>query len=193
MNIALLGGSFNPIHNGHLFLAQEVLRQTEIEQVWFVVSPHNPFKTSTELIDENIRLALVRQTLAEYKDLIVCDKEYHLPRPSYMSQTLAALHDDHPNDTFTLLIGADNWDSFPQWHDSSTIINNYNIYIYPRKGYAIDPLHLPANVTYLPLPMRDISATAIRQQLFSGIIPYDMLPTNVINTLQQHNFYNPQT
>jgi nicotinate-nucleotide adenylyltransferase len=176
----IYGGSFNPIHNGHIALARQMLTSAELDEVWFVVSPQNPFKqTSTDLLDDAKRLELTRLALADDDRLIACDDEYRLPRPSYTWHTLQALSRAYPDRTFTLLIGADNWLAFDRWYHGADILSHYPVAIYPRRHSPIDATILPAGVQLLDAELYDISSSDIRQRVRSGLSIAGMVPENI--------------
>ncbi|MCD8282647.1 MAG: nicotinate-nucleotide adenylyltransferase [Prevotella sp.] len=187
MVIGIFGGSFNPVHKGHIAIARRALSQTDIEEGWFVVSPHNPFKKHENLIDDNLRLAMVSEALRGEKGMVCSDYEFRLPRPSYMSFTLQSLVRDYPENTFVLLIGADNWDSFPRWRDSEGILSRHRVVIYPRRGYEIDARALPAGVELLDVPLYDISATEIRRRIAQGADAEELADERVLAMLRERN------
>lgn len=166
--VGIFGGSFNPIHNGHIALAQSLLEKLELDEVWLMVSPQNPLKSSSELLDDEKRLAIVRKALEGHPRIKACDYEFHLPKPSYTWNTLQALSKDYPDYSFTLLIGGDNWERFEQWAHHDDIVANYPIAIYPRRGSEIDPSTLSTNVTLVDTPLLDISSTEIREKVAIG-------------------------
>ena len=134
MNIGIYGGSFNPIHNGHIALAESFLQQAMLDEVWFMVSPQNPFKINDKLLDDKLRLQLVRKVLEGYQHFVASDYEFQLPKPSYTWDTLQSLSRSFPTHQFTLLIGGDNWASFHKWYHAEDLLTHYNIAIFPRKG-----------------------------------------------------------
>ena len=165
----IFGGSYNPIHIGHLALANYLCEYGDLDEVWFMVSPQNPFKAhSSDLWDDQLRLELVRLAVEEYPKFHASDFEFHLPRPSYMVNTLEKLREAHPNREFTLIIGADNWASFPRWTDADTSMANHPLIIYPRPGYEIDESTLPANIRLVNTPLLEVSSTFIRESLKQG-------------------------
>lgn len=172
----LFGGSFNPIHNGHVKLAEDLLRLAGLDDVWFMVSPQNPLKQQAALLDDGKRLELARAALADKPGLSACDYEFHLPRPSYTWDTLQQMGCDFPDRRFTLLIGADNWLLFNRWYRHDDILRNYRIMIYPRRGSHVDTGSLPGNVQLADTQLVDISSTEIRQRIsrgepISGLVP----------------------
>ena len=165
----IFGGSYNPIHIGHLALANYLCEYGDLDEVWFMVSPQNPFKAhSSDLWDDQLRLELVRLAVEDYPKFHASDFEFHLPRPSYMVNTLQKLREAHPDREFTLIIGADNWMSFPRWKDANIIMAHHPLIISPRPGYEIDESTLPANVRLVNTPLLEVSSTFIRESLKQG-------------------------
>ena len=166
--IGIFCGSFNPIHIGHLALANYLCEFEGLDEVWFMVTPHNPIKHSTELWDDEFRLRLVKSAIGDYPKFKASDFEFKLPKPSYTIHTLEELHKAHPNYKFHLIIGSDNWHLFPRWKQSEDIIANYSIIIYPRLGYDVDATQLPSTVRLSAAPVFEISSTFIREALKDG-------------------------
>ncbi len=165
----IFGGSYNPIHIGHLALANYLCEYGDLDEIWFMVSPQNPFKAfSSDLWDDNLRLELVKLAIEDYPKFQASDFEFHLPRPSYMVNTLQKLSETYPDREFTLIIGADNWISFPRWKDAETILNNHRLIVYPRPGYDIDKSSLPTNVRIVETPLLEVSSTFIRNSIKQG-------------------------
>lgn len=176
-SIGLFGGSFNPIHCGHIALARHLLQATGLDEVWFVVSPMNPFKTqATDLLADDLRLHMVRMALADQPQMQACDVEFHLPRPSYMWNTLQHLVRQYPDSRFTLLIGADNWLSFERWAHWQEIMAHHAIVVYPREGCPVSLHSLPTGVTLVPAPLFPVSSTMIRQRVAAGLPVTGMVP-----------------
>lgn len=175
--IGFFGGSFNPIHVGHVLLAKALLRAVKLDEVWFVVSPLNPFKYhSTSLLEDSKRLEMVKIVLEGEKKFKVSDVEFNLPKPSYTINTLHYLSKTYLDYDFVLLIGADNWVAFDRWNGHEQILRDYEIAIYPRKDIYIDVTQLPQNVCLVDTPLLNISSTEIRKMLKSeqsirGLIP----------------------
>lgn len=161
-SIGLFGGSFNPIHIGHISLAKQLKQLAELDEIWFMVSPQNPLKESSDLLDEKLRFEMTEAALLGEEGLKACDYEFHLPRPSYTWNTLQQLSKDFPEHTFILLIGGDNWQNFHRWYRADDILNNHKIVVYPRRGCEIDTVSLPANVSVANTELLDISSTEIR-------------------------------
>ena len=164
----IFGGSYNPIHIGHLALANYLCEFGDLDEIWFMVSPQNPLKQNDELWDDNLRLDLVCLAVEDYPRLHASDFEFHLPRPSYTIHTLDALKETYPNREFSLIIGADNWQLFPCWKNSDEIIARHRVLVYPRPGYTIDETQLPASVQKINTPLLEISSTFIRESLKQG-------------------------
>lgn len=164
----IFGGSFNPIHIGHLALANYLCEYGGLDEIWFLVSPHNPLKDQADLWDDGLRLELVRLAIADYPKFHASDFEFHLPRPSYTINTLDALQAAYPKREFTLIIGADNWKIFPHWYKAERILADYPVMIYPRPGYEVSRSSLPASVHVVETPLLEISSTFIRKALSEG-------------------------
>lgn len=161
----IYGGSFNPIHEGHICLAKALAESGLVDEMWLLVSPQNPFKVNAELLDDDERLRLARLAVEDVSGVEICDREFFLPRPSYMYNTLQALSEEHPNREFVLVIGADNWERFPDWYHSKDILASYRVIIYPRPGYTLPKL--PRRVKVANTPLLDISSTEIRRRIAS--------------------------
>ncbi len=190
MNIGIFSGSFNPIHIGHLILANYIVEFTEIDEVWFLVSPQNPLKVECELLDENERFEMVKLAIGAYPKLKASDFEFSLPRPSYTVHTLSKLRDVYPDNEFTLLIGADNWVNFERWRNYDEIIENYAIKVYPRLGYriSIQPRQRKM-VEALDAPVIEISSTFIRESLAEDKDIKAFLPAEVYKYIVENNLY----
>ena len=189
MRIGLFGGSFNPIHYGHIRLARQLLALAELDEGWFVVSPQNPLKQQTDLLDDDLRLQMVEMALQREKGLRASDIEFRLPRPSYTWNTLQKLREEHPGDEFTLLIGGDNWERFPLWYRSDDIVRDYNIVVYPRTGSDIDERQLPPTVRIVRTRRINISSTMIRQRIALGQTLSRLVPKAVADFIEKKRLY----
>lgn len=190
MKVGLFGGSFNPIHLGHLHLGQWLCQKGVVDELWFLVSPLNPLKQgSSDLLPDESRLKLAQMTVYGKPRLRVSDFEMHLPRPSYMVRTLAELRTAYPDHEFILIIGADNWIRFPQWRESEEILRHHHLLVYPRPGYPIDPSTLPDNVRLVEAPLLPISSTQIREAIRQGHYHGRGLPRNVWNEIKRMGYY----
>ena len=178
--VGIYGGSFNPIHNGHIQLAKHILRLSALDEIWFMVSPQNPLKPQNELLDDHLRLEMTRTALQNEPKLIACDTEFHLSKPSYTWSTLRHLSTEHPETSFTLIIGADNWLVFNQWAHHEDILQNYEIIIYPRLNAPINKQSLPLNVHLLDTPLYNISSTEVRRRIRQGKDVSQLIPTEII-------------
>lgn len=172
---ALLFGSFNPIHRGHLQIARYLLNEGYCAQVWFVVSPQNPWKADADLLDEELRLEMVSRAIAGDPRMQACDIEFTMPRPSYTYRTLCTLRERHPDTPFALAIGGDNLERFPEWRRAEEILAAFPLLVYPRPGMAI-PAWAKDKVTVVPAPLTAISSTEIRRKVRAGEPLTDEVP-----------------
>lgn len=164
--IALFFGSFNPIHIGHLALANYIAEYADVDEVRFIVSPHNPLKASNKLIADDLRLKWVEKATKNYAKFTVSDIEFHLKKPSYTYQTLCKLKELEPENEFTLIMGADNLDIFNKWKNYDQIINDFNILVYPRLGFSHTiPNEWSKKMKIIKSPIFEISATFIRDAI----------------------------
>ncbi len=184
-SIGIFGGSFNPIHNGHIALAKAFLEKENLDEVWFMVSPQNPFKVNQQLLADHLRLELVRKAIADNPHFRVSDYEFQLPKPSYTWNTLQHLSHDYPTHRFTLLVGGDNWAAFDRWYHAEDILSNYKIVVYPRRGQEIDKSTLPTNVSLLQTPLIDVSSTDVRQRVEQGEDISKLVPEEILNDIQR--------
>lgn len=189
MNIGLYFGSFNPIHHGHLIIANFIAQQTTLDQVWFVVSPQNPFKISSSLLNEYHRLHLVRLAIEGERKLKAVDIEFHLPKPSYTVDTLAYLEEKHPNHQFSIIMGSDSFQNISKWKNATVILKRYPIYIYKRAGFEITPI---SDATLYPVdaPLLEISATHIRNCIKERKSIRYLVPDVVKDEIEKYNYYH---
>lgn len=189
-HIGLFFGSFNPIHVGHLIVANSMLELTNIDEVWFVVSPQNPLKERQTLLADHHRMQMVRVAIDDNYKMRACDVEMHLPIPSYTVVTLAHLSEQHPDKRFSLIIGGDNLENFRRWRNYEFILEHYDLYVYPRPGcHPEDELANHPHVHMVDVPMMDISSSYIRKQIEEGHPPRYMLTEPVFNYLTEMHFY----
>lgn len=190
MKIGIFSGSFNPIHIGHMVLANFITEFTDIDEVWFLVTPQNPLKEDTFLLDEDIRFEMTKEALANFPKLKASDFEFSLPKPSYTVHTLETLSKAYPENSFSLIIGADNWESFDRWRDFEGILEQYRIYVYPRLGYRISiSKKLKDSVEALNSPIIEISSTFIREGLTKGKDMQAFLPESVYLYIKERGLY----
>lgn len=192
---ALFFGSFNPIHVGHLIIANTMLQQEDVDEVWLVVSPQNPLKERATLLADHHRLQMVRRAVEDNYGLRACDIEMHLPIPSYTVVTLAALGEKYPEREFSLIMGSDNLATLPRWRNADYIIENYKIHVYPRPGYTAAGagegarLWKHRNVQVAEVPMMDVSSSYIRQRVAEGKDVRYLLSEPVYRYLTEMHFY----
>ena len=179
MTVGLFFGSFNPIHIGHLIVAQAMLSKADLDEVWFIVSPHNPHKSARSMIHEFDRIDMVERAIEDNDRFKVTDIEFHMPRPSFTINTLTYLSEKHPGHQFKLIIGEDNLKSFPRWKNSKAILENFGLLVYPRPGASNPALKDHSNVLYIEAPLLDISATYIRKAIKNGLSIKYLVPDNI--------------
>ena len=187
--IGIFGGSFNPIHNGHIELARRLLALARLDEVWFVVSPQNPFKRGERLLDDDLRLRMVELALADEPRMKASDCEFRLPRPSYMWLTLQSLSQAHPDCEFVLLIGADNWARFTEWRAWRDILAAYRIVVYPREGSPLQADALPPGVSLADTGLVPGSSTEVRRLLAAGRPLEGLVPPAVADFLLRNKLY----
>ncbi len=196
----IFGGSFNPIHNGHISLARQLKDKAGLDEVWLMVSPQNPLKQHSDLLNDEARLKMARMALSGEEGIIACDYEMHLSKPSYTWNTLQALSHDYPDREFVLMIGGDNWQLFRRWYHHEDIFRNYQIVVYPRKdtgeegaqnlnsdqyqtlGHVLSPLIIEAELI-------EISSTDIRQRIREGRSIHNLVPQVVEEIIMKEGYY----
>lgn len=189
-HIGILGGSFNPVHIGHIILADYIVQFTDITQVWLMLSPLNPLKENPEqLISDRHRLEMLRIATEGNPRLKPCDIELSMPQPSYSINSLNRLQELHPDKKFSLIIGSDNWLVFDRWRSHEEILRNYAPIVYPRPGYDIGAKALPENVTLVNAPTLDISSTFIRKAIAEDLDMQNFLPKGVAEYIQKNGLY----
>ena len=190
MNIGLFFGSFNPVHTGHLIIANYMADYTGLDEIWLVVSPQNPFKVNDELLDENARLELLNLAIRDDKRFKAIDVEFHLDRPSYTVNTLSHLRDLHPEHDFTLIIGGDNLQNFHRWKDYQEILKQHKVFVYARAGIVEKPL-LSNNpqIKLFEVPLLNISSTYIRESIQAGKSIRYLIPEPVRILINDRNYY----
>lgn len=188
MKIAIYSGSFNPIHNGHIGLAEFLLESTDIERMWLVPSPQNPLKKQSDLLPDDLRLKMAKLAVEDHPNMEVSDVEFHLPKPNYTINTLDNLHKKYPNDEFSLVIGADNMAVFDQWKDYQKILDNYSVMVYPRAGYSFADCRFP-EMKLVDAPFFPFSSTAIRLKLSYGLCVMNDVPEKVAEFIAERKLY----
>ncbi|MBL7859903.1 MAG: nicotinate-nucleotide adenylyltransferase [Cyclobacteriaceae bacterium] len=187
--IGLFFGSFNPIHIGHMIIANIMAENTDLNKVWFVVSPQNPFKPSKGLLHEFDRYDLVKAAIAENYKLEVTDVEFQLPKPSYTIHTLAHLTEKHPGKEFKVIIGGDNLENFSKWKNHNQILDQFGLYVYPRPGVTNSEIARHPNVKMIDAPQLEISATYIRDCIKHNKSIRYLVSEPVEQLIRLKNFY----
>ena len=188
MKIGLYFGSFNPIHIGHLIIANHVVNYTDVDQVWLVVSPQNPLKPSSILLNEYHRLHLVQLAVDENPKLRASDAEFKLPKPSYTIDTLTYLQAKYPKNEFCIIIGSDSFSNISKWKNSEILVKNYKLVIYLRPNFPIMG-HLPDNIKLLNAPLLNISATAIRDTIRQNKSVRYLVPGKAYDEIERTGYY----
>ncbi len=190
--IGLFFGSFNPIHIGHLILANYILEHSDMDELWFVVSPQNPFKEKKSLLKDHNRLDMVQLAVKNYPKMRASNVEFSLPQPSYTIDTLTYLHEKYPDYSFSLIMGEDNLQNLHKWKNADILVKNHHIIVYPRvyEGYKKDSDHFQhENISLIKAPVIELSATEIRNMIKTGKNVRPMLPPEVFEFLDGSSFY----
>lgn len=189
--IGILGGSFNPVHIGHIMLASYLAMFTRLDSVWLTLSPVNPLKaTSSELLPDIERLKMLEMAVKPVNGTGVCDIELSMPKPSYTIDTLRLLARRYPRRRFKLIIGSDNWRIFEKWKDSEAILDEFGVIVYPRPGYPVDSTIYDDRVDIVRAPMTDLSSTFIRHALAKGKDMGPFLPPGIYDYITKNHLYN---
>jgi len=189
VKIGLFFGSFNPIHMGHLIIANLMAETTDLKKVWFVVSPQSPFKSGKGLLHEFDRYDMVRAAIHDNFNLDVTDIEFHLPKPSYTIHTLVHLQERHPDKEFKIIIGEDNLEGFTRWKNYERILEDYGLYVYPRPNVTNTDLKRHPHVKMIEAPLMDISATFIRTCIRNQQSVRYLVPDAVEAIIRAKKFY----
>jgi nicotinate-nucleotide adenylyltransferase len=189
LKIGLFFGSFNPIHIGHLIIANVMAETTDLKKVWMVVSPQNPFKPAKGLLHEFDRFDMVRAAVYDHFKIEASDVEFHLPKPSYTIHTLVHLREKHPDKEFKVIMGEDNLINFAKWKNHERILEDYGLYVYPRPHAQPSELKTHPNVKMVDAPMLDISATFIRKCIRNNQSVRYLVPDPVEEMIRTRGFY----
>ncbi|MBY0534916.1 MAG: nicotinate-nucleotide adenylyltransferase [Chitinophagaceae bacterium] len=189
MKIGLYFGSFNPIHHGHLIIANHILNHGSVDQVWFVVSPQNPHKPSGTLLNEYHRLYLVQLAIEGCEGLVASDIEFKLPRPSYTIDTLTYLSEKYPQHQFKVVMGSDSFRNLSKWKNYEILIRDYSFIIYERPGFQVETIPSGADITVLKAPLLEISATHIRNTIKEGKSVQFLVPDKVREEMERNSYY----
>lgn len=188
MHIGLYFGSFNPIHVGHLIIANHVAANTEVDKVWFVLSPHNPLKETHSLLNEYHRLHLVELAIEDNPKFRASNVEFHLPKPSFTIDTLTYLAEKFPLEKFSVIIGSDSFQNIHRWKNYEQLVAGYDFIVYKRPGFEVGETH-GANLMVLEAPMLDISSTFIRSQIKARKSVRYLLPEPVFTYVEENRYY----
>lgn len=189
MHIGLYFGSFNPVHNGHLIIANFIANYSQLDRIWFVVSPQNPFKEKGSLINENHRKHLIDLAIEGEKKLRTSNIEFKLPIPSFTIDTLTHLKDMHPKDEFSVIVGSDSFQNIRKWKNSDVLLKNYRIIIYERPGFKVDRRMLNEKITLFNAPLLDISSTQIREMIHNNKSIRYLVPDIVKEEIESQQYY----
>jgi len=189
VKIGLFFGSFNPIHIGHMVIANWFAEYTDLDEIWFVVSPQNPFKEKKSLLDDHHRLALVREAIEDDRRFGVSDIEFKMPQPSYTIDTLTYLEEKYPGKKLVLIAGSDQLPSFDKWKNPDRILELYEMYIYARPGTRESKYDQHPSVKIFQTPLMEISSTFIRKSIKEGKDMRYMLPPKVWKYIREMHFY----
>lgn len=186
---AIFSGSFNPIHIGHLMLANYVTEYESVDECWFVLTPQNPLKQQSDLSDDRLRMEMLHLALADYPKFKACDIELSMPKPSYTIYTLEKLKEQYPDREFILLIGADNWQIFDQWKEYRRIIDEFSVWVYPRPNVTLLYDRLTSHVRIIDSPVFDISSSKIRKAFSEGKELKAFLPLSIFDFIKEKKMY----
>ena len=187
--VGIYSGSFNPIHHGHVMLANYLVEFSDLDELWFVVSPQNPLKQKDELLDDDERLKMVQLAVGDDPRFHVSDIEMHLPTPSYTINTLTALSDQYPDCQFVFICGMDSLQNLHRWREYQKILDNYELLVFPREGYDGGELVAHPSVTILKTPILEISSTFIRQCVKEGRDVRHFMPERTFFYMKKLGFY----
>lgn len=191
MKIGVYSGSFNPVHFGHIALVDYIIAQGIVDEIWLIRSPQNPLKSSATLLSDDHRAAMLELAIVGHEGLKINTIEDHLPKPNYTVNTLRALQEQHPDDEFHLIIGADNWEIFDRWREWGEIVSTFHLIVYPRPGYRypqVDAGQYP-NVQVVDAPQFDISSTEIRERYKKGESISHLVAPDVLTYINQNKLY----
>lgn len=189
MNIGVFSGSFDPVHIGHMIVAEHMCEFAGMDEIWFSVSPQNPLKPAAGISDTSHRVAMLKIAIRGDSRMRYCDIETKLPVPSYSVDMLDALASEYPQNSFRLIIGGDNWNIFDKWFRHDYIIDNFGLLVYPRPGYPVKNIPYNKNITLCNAPETDISSTYVRESIKSGKILNYCVPSGVMDYIIDKGLY----
>jgi len=187
--VGLYFGSFNPVHIGHMAVANYMFEYSDMDELWFVISPQNPFKEQKSLLADHHRYALVYQAIEDFPKFRACNVEFSMPKPSYTVDTIARLKEQHPNYSFGLIMGSDNIINFHKWKNYEQILDDCQLYVYPRSGYEGGEMLKHPKVSVVEAPVMEISSSFIRKAVSEGKNVRAFLPNGVWNYIEEMHFY----
>ena len=188
MTVGILGGSFNPVHAGHMMLASYLAQWGYVDEVWLTLSPRNPLKDAAGLLPDTKRLAMLTLASRNARGIDICDLELSMPKPSYTINTLRALRERYPDKDFRLIIGSDNWQTFTQWREWEAILNEFGVIVYPRPGYPVEKRYVDG-MELVEAPQVHISSTFVRNSIARGKDMSYFLPQGVNKYILDNKLY----
>ena len=189
MKVGLYFGTFNPIHIGHMIIANHMAEFSDLDEVWFIVTPHNPFKKKSSLLNDYHRLDIVQRAITNYVHLRASDIEFNLAQPNYTTKTLIALEEKFPSHEFALIMGQDNLENLHKWKNHEVIIEKHKIFVYPRPNTNESQYSNHKNVSIVNAPLMEIAATDIRNAIKAGKNVRPLLPEGIWDFIDHQNFY----
>ncbi|MCF0179886.1 MAG: nicotinate-nucleotide adenylyltransferase [Bacteroidales bacterium] len=191
MKIGIYSGTFNPIHCGHIALADFILEQKIVDEIWMIRTPQNPFKSNSSLLSDEHRAAMLAIAVAGHNGLKISNVEDDMPKPNYTINTLRKVKELYPENDFYLIIGADNWKVFDKWYKWETILSDFHLIVYPRPGYEIESFDCEQfpTVKVIDAPMYNLSSTEIREKIEAGEYPENLIPQGVLNYIIENKLY----
>jgi len=187
--VGIFPGSFNPVHTGHLIIAHHLLNYTDLQEIWFLVSPQNPLKDGLGLLGQEERFDLLTAAIEGQEGFVACKREFTLPSPSYTVNTLQVLGEENPELDFVLIIGSDNLEVFDQWKDYEKILETTDVYVYPRKDTQENQFSTRKRVKTVEAPIIEISSTIIRDVIAQGKLPKYLVPDRVLDLILSRGYY----
>jgi nicotinate-nucleotide adenylyltransferase len=187
--VGIYSGSFNPIHHGHVMLANYLVEFSDLDELWFVVTPQNPLKKKEDLLDDDERLKMVQLAVGDDPRFVVSDIEMHLPTPSFTINTLTALSEQHPDCEFVFICGMDSLQNLRNWREYQRILDNFELLVFPREGYDGGELANYPSVNILQTPIVEVSSTFIRNCVKEGRDVRHFMPEKAFRYMQEHHFY----
>ena len=189
MKIGLFFGSFNPIHIGHLIIAKSIAQNANLDQIWFIISPQNPFKSRASLLDENARYHLVSLAITDDDTFKASNIEFSLPKPSYTIDTLTFIQEKYPDHHFSIIIGQDNLQHFHKWKNYEAILQYHNVIVYPRPNAKKTDLEAHSSISLIEAPLVEISSSSIRNKIKNSQSIKYLVPDQVLEEIEKSGYY----